>query len=154
MFLDLQLDRARPGASALARRGVHVVQQTTVTRRFRFFARRPLLAAPFELQLQMVVLEGALAPQLAEHLSGDPDRGPAIDVADDGKDLERVATGSDRLRVFPVRVALQPRDVRTWCRLLHPSCPAVEIGPIPERRPTGLGAYSDDAQQQTDEEQS
>src|SRR5438046_1104791 len=106
MLLDLQLNRACPGASAVAGRRMNVVQQTAVTRRFGFLTRRPFLLAPFELQLQVVVLEGARGPELAEDLAGNPHRGPAIDVADDGEDLERVAAGSDRFGVFPVRVAL------------------------------------------------
>src|SRR2546427_965931 len=154
MFLDLQLDRTCPGASAVTRRGVHVIQQTAVTRSFGFFARRPFLVTPLELQFQVVVLEGAFGPELAEDLAGDPDRGPAVDVADDGKDLDWVATRSDRLRVFPVRVALQPRDVGTWCGLLHPRRPAVEIGAVPQGSPAGLGAHPDDAQHHADEKQS
>src|SRR5438094_8080424 len=147
MLLDLQLNRACPRASALAGRRMNVVQQTAVSRRFGFLTRRPFLVAPFELQLQVVVLEGAFGTELAEDFARDPDRGPAIDVADDGEHLERVAAGSDRLRIFPVRVALQSRDIRTWRRLLHPCRPTVEIGPVPERSPAGLRAHADDAQQ-------
>src|SRR2546422_8590472 len=135
MFLDLQLDRARPRASAGSRRGVNVVQQTAVARSFGSVARRPLLFAPFESQLQVVVLEGALGPELAEDFAGDPDRGPALHVADDGKHLERIAARPDRLCIFTLRVPLQSRHLRTWLRLSHPRGPAVEIPAVPEWSP-------------------
>src|SRR5207248_11780989 len=55
VLLDLQLDRARPRPSFGSRLCVNVVQQSTVARRRRPVARRPLLLSPFELQLQVVV---------------------------------------------------------------------------------------------------
>src|SRR5947207_2735264 len=114
MFLNLQLNRACPGTSASARLAVNVVKQPAVARRFRLFARRPLLFTPLELQLQVVVVEGAFGTQLSEHFAGDPDRRPAIDVADDGEYFERITTGSDRLGVFPIRIAPESRNLRTW----------------------------------------
>src|SRR6185295_453191 len=95
-------------------------------------ARRPFLVAPFELQLQVIVLESAAGTELAEDFTRDSDRGPAIDVAGDGKHLERIAARPDRLGVFPIRVPLQPRHLRTGFRRSHPCCPAVEIRAVPE----------------------
>ena len=111
MFLDLQLDRPCPRPSVDARLGVNVVEQTAVAGRFGSFARRPLPFAPFELQRQVVVLEGALRPKLAEYLARDADRRPAIDIADDGEHSERIAARSDWLDVFPVRVPFQTRHL-------------------------------------------
>ena len=75
MFLNLQLNRACPGAAVGARGGVDMVKQSAVATSLGFVARRPLLLPPFELQLQVVVLECALGAELAERLAGDPDRG-------------------------------------------------------------------------------
>ena len=66
MLLDLELDRARPGASFGSGRGVDVVQQTAIARGLRLVARGPFARTPLELQLQVVVLEDARRAELPE----------------------------------------------------------------------------------------
>src|SRR5438046_9697219 len=99
----------------------------------------------------MGLLQGGLVTHFAEARAVDPDRGPAINVADDGKYLEWIAARSDRLHVFPIGIPLQARHLRTWRRLLHPRCPPVEILAVPDRSPAVLGASHDTGQQYTDD---
>ena len=112
VLLDLQLDRARPDASAGSGRRVNVVQEAAVAPCVRTVARRPFPLAPLERQPEVVVLEGGPGTQFAEHLTRDADRGPAVDVVHNAEYLERIAFRTDRLGVGAVRVAFQPRHVR------------------------------------------
>src|SRR5262245_14796347 len=147
MFLDLQLNRAGPSPSALARRGVHVIEQAAVARRPGAVARRPFLVAPLELQLQVIVRERSFRSELAEHFARNLDRGAPIDIADHGEDLERVATGPDRFGVVRTRVLRQPSHVRTWLWPPHPRSPTVEILAVPERSPASLSMGRDGEQE-------
>jgi hypothetical protein len=90
-FLDLQLDRSRPGPAFRARFRMDVIEQAAVARDLGPLARRPLLLAPLELHPEVVVLERFLRAQLAEDFTGDADRGAAVHVRGDGEDPERVA---------------------------------------------------------------
>src|SRR5262245_9458157 len=91
VLLDLELDRAGPGAAFGTRLTVHVIQQSAVARGFRLVARRPLPGAPFELQTEMIVAETIPGAQLAEDLTRDSDRWPAIHVADNREHVQRIA---------------------------------------------------------------
>jgi len=139
-FLNLKLDRSCPRPPFRSGFGVHVVKQAAIPLRRCGVARRPLLLSPFELQPQAVVLERRFRPELAEHLARDANRGAAVDVGVDREHLQRIAIGSDRLRVSALGVFRQSWDVgrRRWP--LHPGRPSVQILAVPERLPVVLRA--------------
>src|SRR5262249_16392692 len=122
--------------------------------RIRASARRPLLLAPFELKLQVVILEGLFRAKLTKRFARNPDRGPSVDILGNGEDMEGIAPRADWLQVFAAVVPFRPGDVRCRRRRLHPRRPPIEVLAVPERLPAGRLGRGGEADESGDNKKS
>ena len=132
VFLDLQFDGPRPRSAADAWRCMYMIEKPAVARDSGAVSGRPSLRPPLELQLEVIVLERRFGSKLAEHLAGDPNRRPSVDVRRNGEYVQRVPPRPDRLEILAVRRAFQPAHLRRWIGPLHPRRPAIEILAVPQ----------------------
>jgi hypothetical protein len=103
----------------------------------------------------MIVFEALLRAELTEDFTRDSDRGSAIDVVHHGKDVQRIASRTDRLGIVTIGIALEAGHVGSRRRLSHPGSPSIEVLAVPEWSPNALTASRGIGQEEhTDEEQS